>query len=226
MLKPKKKITKKELKQDKFVIFTLQAKKYFDEHQKAILQAGIGIIILIILITFYVNSKRSAAEKASSFLGQAQIELQMGNQDRAITLLKELVDRYEGTVPAGQGTFMLARIYWQNGDYTNAKEYFKKYIDDYANDPILTPAAFAGYADYLLIEKKYAEAAQYYEKAAKANPEFPEAASFLYSAAIAYRDAGDVKKAKEIVEKILKDYSDTQYRSRAELLLAMLDYEG
>ncbi len=226
MLKKKKKITKKELKQDKFVLFTLQAKQFFDEHQKTIFQIGTVAIVLIALLTFYINSKRSATEKANSFLGQAQIEWQMGNKDRAITLLKELIQRYEGTGPAGQGTFLLARIYWQDGNYTEAKKYFKKYIDDYGDDRILTPAAFAGYADCLLSEKKYAEAAQYYEKAARANPDFPEAPSFLYSAAIAYKDAGNVRKAKEIVEKIIKDYSDSQYKSRAELLLAMLKFEA
>jgi len=47
---------------------------------------------------------------------------------------------------AGQGCFLLAKLYWEQDDTTNAKIYFKKYIDDYGDDDLLFSAALAGYA--------------------------------------------------------------------------------
>jgi len=44
MLKPKKKITKKELKEDKFVKYTLQAKTYLDENSKQVFYMVAGIL--------------------------------------------------------------------------------------------------------------------------------------------------------------------------------------
>jgi len=52
MLKPKKKITKRELKQDKFVIFTLKAKDYIEENARKLLRIGIGILIFFFLYSF------------------------------------------------------------------------------------------------------------------------------------------------------------------------------
>lgn len=226
MLKQKKKITRKELKQDKFVIFALQAKTFFEEHSRTIFQGGLLLIILVAIAWFYLQSKRSAATEATGVLGQAQLELQTGNRDRAITLLQELAERFEGTAPAGQGTFLLAKLYWEQRNFEQAKTYFKKYIDDYGNDKILMPAALAGYADCLMQEKKLEEAAKYYERAATVNPQFPEAVSFLYSAAVAYRDAGNIEKARQLSEKILKEYETSPYKNKAELLLALLKYQG
>ena len=49
MLKPKKsisKISKKDLKEDKFVKFTLQAKSYLDENSKQVFYMVSGILIV------------------------------------------------------------------------------------------------------------------------------------------------------------------------------------
>ncbi len=221
MLKPKKKVTKRELKQDKFVLFTLKAKNYIEDNARLLARVGIGLLILIVLVSFYVRSKRSASVEASALLGEAQLAYNLGDSKRAESVLKKLIDEYEGVTPAGQGCFMLAKMYWEKDDFTNAKIYFKKYIDDYAEDDILTAAALSGYADCLVKENKIAEAAQYYEKAGHVNQDDPMTPSYLYSAAWAYMEAGQPKKAEKLAEEIIKNFEKSEYKKRAEVLLNM-----
>jgi tetratricopeptide (TPR) repeat protein len=225
MLKPKKKvkITKKELKQDKFVIFTLKAKDYIETHTKLITQVSVGILVLIVLITLYVRSKHNANIQANAMLGEAQIAQTTGNMQRAEEVLKQLVDEYDGTRAAGDGCFMLAKLYWERNDTTNAKTYFKKYFDDYADDDLLTAAAMAGYADCLMWEKNPAEAAKYYEKAARVNKNNPLTPSYLYSAAAAYYDAGNFSKARELAQELVDNYKNSQYKLQAEIIIRMVD---
>lgn len=226
MLKPKKKITKKELKQDKFVLYTLKAKEFAEAHSKLLFQGGIALLILIVLIVLYARSKQSAGIKANELLGEAELAQNIGNLQRAEEVLKQLVEDYDGTYAAGEGTFMLAKLYWQRNDTTDAETYFKKYFEDYGDDDLLTAGALAGYADCLVWQKKPAEAARYYEKAGRVNEENPLTPSYLYSAAKAYFDAQNYQKVKSLASEIAEKYEKSEFKSMAEILMHMAELKS
>ncbi|NOX38582.1 MAG: tetratricopeptide repeat protein [Calditrichaeota bacterium] len=226
MLNPKKKLSKKELKEDKFVLAVLRAREVLEEHSRTILYGILGVLVIFLLASFYSQSKKKAQEEASVLLSEAQVALGQGDENAAIAKLNDLSDRYEGTPSAGYATFLLGKLYWQKNDTLKAKTYFKRYIDNYADDKFLTQAALAGYADCLILEKNYAEAARYYERAAKVNPEFPEAPGYLYSAAMAYMDAGELEKARKVLDHLMEKYEDSPYKSKAEMLLAQLRFRS
>ncbi|GAB4379145.1 MAG: hypothetical protein Kow0042_28230 [Calditrichia bacterium] len=224
MLKPKKKITRRELKEDKFVTFTLKARDFIEENAKLLVRVGIGVLILIILVSFYVRSKRSANIQANALLGEAQLLMMQGDTSRVETLLKQLVEDYSGVTAAGQGCFLLGKLYWEKEDFTQAETYFKKYIDDYADDDLLTASALAGYADCLFQKGEIREAARNYEKAGRINRELPLSASYLYSAARAYMDIQETEKARALAEEIIKNYETSDFKDKAEILLNMIKY--
>ncbi len=221
MLKPKKRITKRELKEDKFVLYTIKAKDFIESHAKLLIQIGVGVLIVIILVSFYVRSKRTASVEANALLGEAQLVMNQGNTDKAQELLQQLATDYEGVTAAGQGTFLLAKLYWKQDDCENATLYFKKYFDEYGNDDLLTSGAYAGYADCLLEEGKVQEAAENYEKAANVKKNLPLAASYLFSAAQAYQQLENWSKVKQLTGEIIENYSDSQYKTQAEILQNM-----
>jgi tetratricopeptide (TPR) repeat protein len=221
MLKPKKKISKRELKEDKFIEFTLKARDFVEDNAKWLIRGGIFVLIAIILISFYVRSKRKANVEANQLLGEAQLVQAQGNTKKAEDLLNQLVKDYEGVTAAGQGTYLLAKLYWQQGDTEKAKIYFKKYTDEYSNDDLLTSSALAGYANCLMRQNEVGEAAKNYEKAAEVDKESPQAPSFFYSAALAYMQADNYKKAQEMAQKIIKNYDKSEYKQKAEVLLNM-----
>ncbi len=226
MLKARKKISKRELKEDKFVLFTLKAKDYVENNAKMLIRVGIGVLVLIIVVTLYVRSKHNAGIKAASLFGEAQFYYDRNNYNQAEEKLNELISDYAGVKAAGHGDFLLAKIYWQQSDWENAQKYFKKYIDDYADDDILTSAAMAGYADCLVNQGNSQEAAQYYEKAARVNKELPSVAGYYFSAARAYYDAKEFKKSEEMANHLIENYKDSQYVSEAKILLNMAKMES
>jgi TolA-binding protein len=221
-LKPYKRISKRELKQDKFVTITIKAKEYVENNSRMIMWGTVAVLALILIVSFMARSKRQANIKANELLGKATFTLSQGNMQQGETELKELIDNYSGVTAAGQGCFLLAKYYWQKNDYANAKIYFEKYIDDYSGDELLTAAAYAGYGDCLAQEGKTMQAAQNYEKAARVDKESPQTPAYLFSAARAYLTANDLTKAQSLAEEIIKDHEQSEFKNKAEVLISMV----
>lgn len=219
MLKPKKKLTRRELKQDKFVLITLQAKDYIQENFRIISFAVLGAVALIVGITWWINTSRAEEMEAAAKYSDAETALINGQKDNAISLLNEIVQRYEETTAAGQSTFLLAQIYWEDNKVDLAKQYYETFLDNYADDNILTQAALVGYANCLEFYDNFAEAAKHYEKAARMETGSPEALNYLYSAARAYFRAGEYGKARQLAEEVMEHPENYILRRRAELLL-------
>jgi len=224
MQHPRKKITRKELKQDRFITATLKAKDFLEKNSKLVIRSIFGLLIVVVIIVFFVRSKQTANVNAANMLSRVQFMLGGPQQEAAVDSLKIIVDRYDGTAAAGKATYLLAKIYWEKNDFENAKVYFKKYIDDYFNETVVSQSAFAGYADCLIREEDYQGAAEYYERAAEVDPEYPETPEFLFSAATAYKDAGKIEKAQKLVERLLADFNNPQIKNKAEVLLEGLKY--
>lgn len=222
MLKARRKYTKRELKQDKFVLATFQAKSFIEENARIITYAALGVIALIVIIYLYMDSRQSAQIKAADLLSKAQATLQSGDRQGALTMFSEVVDQYGGTDAAGHAAFYLARQYWESDDVEQARNYFKTFLDDYAGKNIITQAAYAGFADCLSMDKNFGEAAQNYLKAARLEPDFPQAATYLYSAAESFVAAGEPGKAREILKEIIKTEKEPLLKNRAQVLLAGL----
>ncbi len=225
MLKPKKdvKISKKELKEDKFVLAVFKAKDFLEAHAKEIMYGVIAVVAVVLIVSFYNSSRKKAEESANVMLSEAQVLLSQGQEDDGIARLNDLADRYEGTDAAGYATFLLAKHYLDKGDTVKAKSFFKKYIDDYGNDKMLLQAAMVGYADCLVMEKNYEEAARYYERAARINPDFPEVPAYIFSAAMAYKQAGNVDKARKLFKEIVEKYERSPYKAQSEIFLKYLE---
>ncbi|MGD9486864.1 MAG: tol-pal system YbgF family protein [Calditrichaceae bacterium] len=223
MLKPKKKLSKKEIKQDKFVKIALEAKSYVDENYKQVVGTTLAVFGVFVLIMIYVYVHNQNVEEATTLLGKAQLEFQAMNYDLSKTFLNELTSEYSGTDAADQGRFLLANIYFEEDNIPYAKKMYKEFVDSYSKSSILLASGYAGYAACLQREKNYDEAAANYVKAQKQSPEFVEAAGYLFLAGKAYESAGKIDKAREIFEKITIDYKDYDQADNAMAELIFLN---
>lgn len=222
MLNPRKKMTKKEIKEDKFVEVALSAKAYVEDNYKqvSIIVVSIFGIILLFMIWNYIQNEK--AEKSSTLLGEAQLEYQNLNYPKAKELLTLLRDEYPGTEASDQGVFLYANLLYQEQNYSEAKEYFKEFLDSYSGSEILIASGLAGYAACLEKDKAFEEAAEYYMRAQKAAKEFIEASNYLYLAGLNYAAANDTKNAKNAFQKIVDDYKSSNKLTDAQAELIML----
>ena len=221
MLKPKKKITRHELKEDKLVTVSLQAKTYVEENYKQVVGVVFGVFAVLVIIIAWNYLKSISSEEASGMLGVAQIEFNNLNYDKATTLLEKLIAEYGSTDEASQGRFLLANIYFQQNKFDLAMKNYEEFISSYSGSSILLASADAGIAACQEAQKQYAEAAEMYEKAANRSPEFPESDNYRYLAGLCWEKAGNVDKAKATFEEVVNN-SKTQKRvddAKAQLII-------
>ena len=224
MLKPqKKRITKKDLKEDKFVESALLARSYFEEHTKEITYIVGGLIVVGILIWLFLNHRSQRLTQAEVFLGKAQIEMQSMHTTKAREFLNQLIRDYDGTDAAKQGYFLLANLDFQAKKYDQAAQEYKRFIDSYSKSKILLASAYAGYAACMEHRSDHEEAAKNYLKAQKTAPDFVEASNYLYLAGLNYRDAGMKEKAKEAFQKIIDQYKDSKRFNDAKAQIILLE---
>ena len=223
MLKPKKRIHKQDLREDKFVKFSLQAKSYLDEnYQKLSRYVLVATGVAIVVLFFYYNNKQ-ASEEAYSQLGIAQIEFANGNLTNANERLVRLIDDFADTDAAEQGMFLLANIYYQQKKFDDARLYFEKFVDEYSGSDILLASGYAGLAACEETADNFGRAAELYERAANMAPDFPESDHQFYLAALCYKKAGNLEKAKSIFSQLADDAKSESQMKEAEAQLVLLD---
>ena len=123
MLKARKRITKKEIKHDPFLESIYQTKEYFEKNVKIITRAGIGLVAVLIVVFIFnknLNAERNASEVA---LGKAIVNLGIGDRDNGLLQLELLIDDYSGSDAAQRGSFMLARLFYEQKDFLTAESY-------------------------------------------------------------------------------------------------------
>ncbi len=220
MLRPKKKLTRREIKEDKFLTLVAKATNWFNENGKYI-AIGLMVLLVVVVVAFMMaKSKKEAEVAASGRLIRAVAAYNSYAFDNAIPVLQNIVEQFQGTKSAGEAAFYLASAYYHKENYEEAQKYFSLYLDDYGDDPIFASAALAGLAACYSQQGEKVKAAEYYEKAAQKNPDFITAADYLFSAAQSYADIGRVDKAEALLQKILEKYENSPIATDAKMLLA------
>jgi TolA-binding protein len=220
MLTPKKKLTRREMKQDKLVTTWFKISDYLSEHFRELAMAVGGVVLVVALIFWFKWMKTRDEINASENLVQARTEYNKQDFAAAIPLLEKLVNEYSGTKSAGLGTIYLANAYMHTKDYANAEKYYKKYLDDVDDDPILSMSAAYGLADTHEERGEYAKAAPLYEEAANKYEESYRAPQFLISAARCFKQAGQTEGARRALQKLLDKYPKSALAEEAKLLMA------
>lgn len=222
MLKPQKKLRKKELKEDKFVQMMMNTRVYLEENSKKVTIISFVVLAIVVAALVLNYMHRENAEKSSTLLGEAQVEYQNSNFAKAMTLLNRLIDEYGDTNAGAQGKFLLANIYYQQNKIDLAKENYRSFVDDYSGSEILLASGYAGYAACLEKEKNFSEAGDYYIKAREQNPDFIKAADYLYLAALNYISAQEYDKARTALRLIQEKYEDSPRTKEAQGKLILI----
>lgn len=227
MLTKKKKITRKEIKEDRLVTTYYQAIGFFNENKSKIyLYTGIlvGVIAVALL---YMNHKKSNNQDASAALAKVMDLYESGAYQEAIDGrasgniqgLKSIVDEY-GSTETGE----IAKVYLANSyNMLGKTEDAFKYYDDYSGDNKLFKAsALAGEAGYYAFKNEYIKAANTYKEAAYTDKSNPMNADYLLKAGINYLSAGENENAQEAFETVKEEFKTTPAAREVDKYLAVV----
>ena len=220
MMKPRKRITKKQMKEDKFVTSTFKVVEFVQEHSTQLIFGCIVVIVIILAGFFIANSKKQKNLEADAQLGRALLVYQSGDYAGAVNLFEPILRSYGGTQSASQATFLLANCHYFTGNYDKALEYYNKYTTMGHTLSSLKASAVQGAAACHEQKGDYAEAARIYEKAANEFSDYYQAPEYLLSAGRCYEASEQAEEAKRVYQKIIDVYPESQSIQQAKLTLA------
>jgi len=212
MLQKKKKLSKKEMKEDKLVTFVNKSAKFFDEYKNKVFTYGAVLVVAIAAVYFYINQKKEDNLAAGTELSRvlslyeqgSYLEAIEGRQGTNIIGLKRIVEEYGSTENGETAKIYLANAYSFLGNQEEAIKFYEDYNGDIE---YLKAAALAGRAGYYASSGEYEKAADLYLSAAKISKLNVENPNYLLNAGIYYLQIGDKEEAKGLFNEIKDDYA-------------------
>jgi len=212
MLQKKKKLSKKEIKEDKLINFYKSAVVFFEKYKNKILTYAGVVVVVAAAVYFYVNQKSESNEKAGLELSRimpvydqgSYLEAIEGKQGTNIIGLKRLVEEYGGTENGETAKIFLANCYTFLG---NQEEAFKHYKDYSGSIDYFEATALAGQAGYFASKQDFEKAANLFLQASKSSKINSQNPDYLLNAGIYYLKAGEKEEAKILFDRIKEEYS-------------------
>ena len=214
MITKKRKLSRKEIKEDKLVSFVYKAQSFYEDYKNKIFTYGAVVVVAVAVAYFYVNQQRADNENAGVELSRtmvlydqgAYLQAIEGQQGTNIIGLKKIVEEYGGTENGESAKIFLANSYSFLGNYEEALKYYEDYSGsiDY-----FKAAAIAGRAGYYSSKNEYEEAADLYLDAAGVTEVNAQNSEYLLNAGINLLKAGNKEDAKNLFETIKEKYSTT-----------------
>lgn len=225
MLKAKKRISRREIKEDKLVTTYFRLLSKYDENKRIVNGIGIGLFIAIVAGWFYINNRTADNTNAYTDLGKVMKYFDEGNFQRAIDGVPEenirglqsIVETYSETEAVELTKLYLANSYYELKDYNQALQYYR---ETDLSDKTLMSSAIAGIGSCLEAIGDFASAAAAFEKAASKNPKGVLTPDYLNSAATNYISIGKKEKGVELLKRLKRDHPNSAVARDADRLIA------
>lgn len=221
MAKKYKRITKKELKRDRVVE---QGTKLFFYIRKHPTKVGltIGGILLISIAGIYFRQTAQTRQRQADFEFREAIALYgAGNITEAITRFEDISQLYHKTIPGVNSLYWLGNIRYFQGNYKEARDYFKKYLEK-GKDQLLLQSALLGIGDTYLQENDNFSASQKYEELATRFPDSWLAPKALIQSLRCFQLLNQPDRAKSTLQKLTQNYPNSKYAQKARCLIINL----
>ncbi|HJL79338.1 MAG TPA: tetratricopeptide repeat protein [Candidatus Marinimicrobia bacterium] len=202
MLKPQAKFTKKEMKKDPLLETVNTVFEKYNEHKSMIFRGGIGIIALTVIIVFLFNRQGSQQKPADILFGNALVSLDTGDIENAQFQFEVLTEEHGSTQSGKTSNYYLGSIYFNKGDYGNAKTHLEQFINSTSENILLSSGHFMLSSIYKR-ESNQDKEEEHLELAVTFSSIPHNQHSLELALAELYIDRGTEEMAMEIVQKIL-----------------------
>jgi TolA-binding protein len=217
-MRTKVKLTKQQIKEDKFTNYMLLSRDWILNNWQIIAIVGAILIISIVAVIYYSKMQGGKKTEASERLSRAVSELRRQNYQVAILELKSIADEQGGDIGA-TALISLASGYYDSKNYDEAINSFKKYIDDYRSDPLMTASALAGIALSLENKREYLAAGDKFVEAIKSLPDSPGVPDYYVGAVRNFALGGEITKAESMLNELKEKYPGSDFIQTATIIL-------
>ena len=138
MLKPQRKITRKEIKRDPFLETIDKIEYNFEQNKKTYLYIALGLIAVIISVNVLLNKQVQKDIDSNSALGMALVAFDNEDYENAKFQFESILSDFSGTNSFNIANYYLGKISFENNELIIAESYLNEYLNDSEPD-ILIP---------------------------------------------------------------------------------------
>jgi tetratricopeptide (TPR) repeat protein len=225
MLKPQKKISRREIKEDKLITAYFEARGWMERNTKILSYIAVALVGVVVIGFLWNKNRSESNDKATAMLAKVTPYYDQGRYDLALNGvpqegtqgLQAIVDE-SGSTKAGQlAKLYLANSYYAIKNYDKALEY---YDDINVSDKLVSASAIAGAAACYEAKGDLGKAASYFEKAASKNMTLMQAPENLQRSAVNYAAVGKKEKAIELLQTLKKEFPTSTYARDVDRFIA------
>ena len=217
-----------EVLQEKFV----GLEHWVEENPRAVM----GILGALVLVvggwfgySYYQDTQEDQAQKEmfqavryfESYIdaGSDSLKLALEGDGNNLGFL-DVIDEFGSTPAANLANYYVGVIYLKQGKFKPAR----LYLEDFSsNDQLVQARAFSLIGDTYMEEKDFANAAVYYGKASKYNPNKDFTPAYMIKEALAYEKQGKNKEAVEVYDELISAFADAPEANNAKKYKARLE---
>ncbi len=223
MARTRRRISRREMKEDRFILWLYELSSDIDKHWKTVVVAAVVVIASVAGWYYWTNKQTDDLVEAGKVLAPGLTAMQDNRYEDAIPIFERVVDEFGGTSVAPEATIELANAFFQTGDYEKARTHYSAYLDEYGQqDAYFRQAARSGLAACDEEEEKYEDAANGYLGLADEDPDSYLAPGLLLDAARCFHAADQKDRARALYDRVVEDYESTPYARDAQIALTAL----
>ncbi len=205
----------------------LEGIEHWAEKNLKLLAIVVGVVILAVGgffgFRYYVDQQDGVAQKemfqAIRYFEADSLNLALNGDGNNLGFL-QIIDDYSMTKAGNLANFYTGVIYLKQGKFPLAIFH----LEDFSADDLLVQArAYSLIGDAYMEQKKYDEAARYYDKASAYKPNKEFTPTYLMKAALAYEKLNDLEKAKAAYQTIIDKFFDSSEVQNAKKYKAKLE---
>ena len=225
MLKPRRKIIKKELKKDPYIDFLSRTKNNVDENKKLYTRLMLGTVVIIVALLFFRNNLQNSKDAGAESLGKALVTLASGDLDNATLQFEFIADEYDNNEAGTLAKYYLARAHFNDKDYLAAYSY----LNQIANENFKLakfPVSINKMLGFIALEDgNQAAAMDYYEQALEKSKIVQQEQSITLDLADVLLKMGDFDRSLELVQKVFDQAAPgTPLNDRVEELIGRIEF--
>ena len=173
-------------------------------------------------IFFWQRSKVQNEERAGVQLAEAKGLYWRGDYASVIQRTEAIENDFSGTWAATDAIRVRAdALFWQ-GDFPGAIQAYEAFLGAVGMESPILSSIRENLAQAYESDSQFEKAAEVYEESADAESPREVKAERLVDAALAWRAAGSDDRAKELLHRVTREFSDTQSARNAEIALGEL----
>ena len=157
MLKPQRKITRKEIKRDPFLETVDKIEYNFEQNKKTYLYIALGLIAVIIGVNVLLNKQVQKDIDSNSALGMALVAFDNEDYENAKFQFESILSDFSGTNSSNIANYYLGKISFENNELIKAESYLNEYLNNSEPD-ILIPGTIKILSNIALKNNEFDEA--------------------------------------------------------------------